>query len=370
VFDPLLNQGIIFMKSLRVAFATFAAFSLAGCAGLPVTQPLDRKVADTIQPMELTVGIKQPELYAQFEPSMVGQSMAIGCGAVPGLGILLAAACGGAGGAIDATVNAERAKTADTTIRPLKDDIIDVNVDRLLQDALSTSLTAVPSMKLASTTLVKAVDDKAYEASFRASTASAVMFINVDYHLTRDFSTLELSARSLVYPRGEAARVAAGQPKDLPTAANELATEAKNSVYRSEVYYRVKLSDEKKDGAGYLELWRADGAHLLRAALTDGSVRLAKLIAEDLQRVPPEKRSADVKLEKENGVEIEVVSETVDGRLLRHPNGTVHYWGHASPLVAARKAALADAIGKADAQPVPAVTAAQVAPTPAPAAQK
>src|ERR1700712_3763728 len=93
----------------RAVLAACIPLVLAGCAGAPRNRGLSPTVAAAIQPVELHVGIKQPELYAEFEHSNVAAGAAA-CGAVPGIGILLAAACGGAMGAVDSSVNAERAK--------------------------------------------------------------------------------------------------------------------------------------------------------------------------------------------------------------------------------------------------------------------
>jgi hypothetical protein len=97
---------------------------------------------------------------------------------------------------VDAGINATRAKEAEDAVRPLKDQVVDVNVDRAISEAVQQSLRSVPGMQIAGMTLTKQMNDKAYEETFRAATANAVMFVNIDYHLSTDFSFFEVSARS------------------------------------------------------------------------------------------------------------------------------------------------------------------------------
>jgi len=189
----------------RAAMPALILIALAGCAGQN-SRHAGKDVVGTLQPIDVTLGVKQPELYADFEPSTAGQAAAAGCGAVPGIGLLLAMACGGAAGAMDATVNSARAKAADEVIRPLKDELVDVAFDKMLSESLEKELRAVPGMQMSTFAVTKTVENKAYEERFLASTATGVMFINIDYHISRDFSALQASASALLYPRAPSAQ--------------------------------------------------------------------------------------------------------------------------------------------------------------------
>lgn len=324
----------------RATSLALVSLALAGCAGVPLTQPLSRNVAPAIQPVELKIGVSQPELYADFELSRAGQTAGAACGAVPGLGILLAAACGGIAGAMDASINASRAKAADETIRPLKDEIVDLKFDQLMSESVSKSLRVVPGMQLADVAVTKTVNDKAYEESFRASTSNAVMFVNVDYHLSKDFSTLQVLARGLVYPRSATARTAAGLSAVLPAvnsppAPNSVSSaeepmeepvlSLKNTVYRASVIYQTKLPIKAEAAPDYIAAWKADGARLLRAGLQDGITQVSRLLSEDLQRAPEAARPVLAKVDLESNVKADLLAESHGGKLFRLPDGSLRF---------------------------------------------
>lgn len=307
------------------ALSVLVSLVVTGCARLPMTQPVKPEVLTAVQPVEVNVGISQPELYAAFVPSTAGAKGAAACAAVPGFGILLAAACGGAMGAVDASVNATRAKAAEESVRPLKNEIVDLNFDQLMRESLAQSLGSVPGMQLASVAVTKTVNKDAYEKSFKASTSNAVMFINVDYHMSVDFSTLEISARGLIYPRGTTARAAVKQPAALTPAQGETLLEAKNAVYRSSIFYEMKLPAASDDTEKNIAAWKAGNAQMLKAALQDGIAQSGALLASDLQRKHAAYVAETAKVDVGNGLKANLVSQGNSGKLLRHPDGSLHF---------------------------------------------
>lgn len=306
--------------------ALVLSFAIGGCARMPITQPLKPELLAPLQPVEVNVGIAQPELYAALARSNAGAGGAAACGAIPGIGILLAAACGGALGAVDANVNAMRAKAAEESVRPLKDALVDLPFDALMRDTVKSALETVPGMQLANTTLTKSVTPVAYEKIFRTSASNAVMFFNVDYHLSSDFSTLEVDTRGLIFPRGEAARKAAQQPSPLPAeAANEPVLDPKHAVYLINIGYRAKLPMPGSDIAANVEAWKAGDAQLLRTALKDAVAQSATLLADDLQRKHGDSSAANPKVKTASGVDADLIVQSPAGRLLRDANGSLHF---------------------------------------------
>ena len=325
----------MFLPALRrSALPALFSATLIGCASQPFHQALKPEVAAAVQPVEVHVGVRQQELYATFDPSMAGAAAASTCGAIPGIGILLAAACGGALGAVDASVNASRAKTAEAAVRPLKDEIVDLQFDRVISEALNQRLLTVPNLKTTAVTVTKTVDDKSYEQRLHAAKANGVMFVNVDYHLSTDFSTLLISARSLLYPRQGDARKAAGLTPELPPIKGSLPiTEA---AYRRDFAYELRLpampvapvpagATAPAPSAAPVAAWKADNARLLRHGLTQGSVELARLLAEDLQRPATDVQAPIRKVEVMPGVQGDLLVERPEGDLLRHPDGTLRF---------------------------------------------
>ena len=186
------------------------SLALVGCAITPTNQQMNRDIAAAVQPLDVKVGIQQAELYATMAPSRNRGGGAAACAAVPGVGILAAAVCASVAGAVNASVDAKRFKAANDKAQPLKEALVDVQFDELMNSAVAKSLQTIPGMQVTGVSVTKTVNDQAYEQSFRASNANSVMFVTVDYHITGDFTTLNISARGMLYPRSAAARVAAG----------------------------------------------------------------------------------------------------------------------------------------------------------------
>lgn len=274
------------MGILRPAVVVVTALALAGCA-VPQRQGIEPKLLTTMQPVEVKLGVRQSELYAAFVPSTAGASGAAACGAVPGLGILLAAACGGAFGAIDAQVNATRAKAADESARPLKNVLIEFDFDRSMREAVERSLGGEPAVQATGLDLVKTVTDKVYEDAFRASKANAVMFMTADYQVVADFSAIRMTLRNSLFARSPVARVAAGQPETLPSGtgnASDAPLQLRNASYRSDIVYLAKLPKAGDSIEANVAAWQANDGRLLKAALQSGVRHLGRLLAEDLRR--------------------------------------------------------------------------------------
>jgi len=293
---------------------------------MPLSQPVEHETLAAVQPVDVRVGIKQPELYAAFVPSNAGMVAAASCGAIPGIGILLAAACGGALGAVDAGVNASLAKTAEETVRPLKDQLVELNFNEQMRESVSRALRSVPDMQVERIELTKEVSDKAYNDVFMASQSGSVMFVNVDYHLSPDFSALLLSTRSLLFPRSAKARVAAKLPETVgaKTPNNELATVPKNATYRASITYSAKLANPAKDAAQNVAAWKANDGRLLRAAMADGIAQMERLLAENLQR-KHEITEGVTQVKGDNGLFASQISQRDTGSLLRYPDGSLQF---------------------------------------------
>ncbi|WP_439889786.1 hypothetical protein ACS7SF_10795 [Ralstonia sp. 25C] len=352
------------LSKVRFAAVFTGLAVLAGCAPMPLTQPVEHETLTAMQPVNVRVGIKQPELYADFVPSRTGQAAAATCGAIPGIGILLAAACGGALGAVDAGINATLAKTAEETVRPLKDQLVDLDFNQQMRESVSRSLQGVPDMQVERTELTKEVTDKAYNDLFIASQSGSVMFVNVDYHLSPDFSTLILSTRSLLFPRGAKARVAAKQPQtvEATTPNNELAVAPKNAVYRASITYRAKLAKPSKEAAQNVAAWKEGDGRLLQAAMRDGITQMGRLLAENLQRKHEAKQGIE-QVKGDNGILASRISTGDTGSLLRFPDGSLQFTANLDVAVASFDATRqAPATSLASAQAVaPAAPAAPVA---------
>ncbi|MDR0225947.1 MAG: hypothetical protein LBI66_05965 [Burkholderiaceae bacterium] len=313
------------MKTFSLnALALGIAVSLSGCAPLPLTQSIQAETFTALQPVDVKIGIRQPELYANYVRSTAGTAGTAGCAAIPGLGVLLAAACGGAFGAMDASINAARAQEADEKVRPLKDLRVDTHFDQSMRNALVESMQATQAVRIADVVVTKTVTEKAYEDIFSASVSPSVMFVNIEYYLSPDFSMLELTSRSMLYPRSAAAKEAARLPtapaadKPAPVLAQE------NASYRANFFYRARLPVASADTATNIEAWRADDGRLLRAALHHGIQQTSHVLREDLHaRTTAASAATDIDLG--NGQRGSLVFKSEAGMLARDAAGSLYF---------------------------------------------
>lgn len=323
---------------LRQSFLslTVCCALLGGCAANAVHTGLKPELRGQIKATDVVTGIKQNELYAAFVPSAAGASAAAGCGAVPGLGILLAGVCGGIAGAADASINASRASAAEASVRPLKDALIDFSFDADLQQALSSNLSSARDLNASKITVTKEVSDDAYNATLAASSASAVMFVNTDYHLSPDFSTLVIQSQSLLYPRAAALRAAVGQSQD-PAADSEgkKATDVSNAIYRNTVVYEARLPAASTELEANVTAWGVNQADPLRKALKQGIREVTAALRADLQHMPAISEAGQ---SPANTIEVDrqqvvLVSQSPSGKLVRYKDGTLKYIAEMSSMV-------------------------------------
>jgi hypothetical protein len=310
---------------LSATLVALLSVALVGCANMPAEQPLKHEMVGSIQPIEVELAIKQSEVYAAFVPSKAGQAAASGCGAIPGIGLLLAAVCGGAMGAVDAGVNASRGKAADNNVRSLKDEVVDLNFDQMMSAAMKQSLQNVPDLHLNGVQVTKDVSDKTEDQIYRASTAGSVMFVNVDYHISKDYSELQIYANGLVFPRSAQARVAAGQSAEPSAEADSALLDKKNAVYRVSIVYNSSLPVKASSPQEYVSIWTADNARYFRSAVDGGVHEISRLLANDILLGTVAKGSSSEKVDTGDGFKAELLSESDGGELFRSPTGALYF---------------------------------------------
>lgn len=322
-----------------------ASLAVTGCAARPHTA-LKSDLRDKIGNTEAYAGVRQNELYAQIIPSQAGAAAAGAVAGIPGIGILLAGVVGGVAGAADAGINASRVKENEALVRPLRDTLTDYNFDEQLRQELDGALAANAGLKAAPVRVVKQVEDKHYQKLFEDSKAGAVLFVNTDYSLSPDFSTLTVSSAGLLFARDAALRKAAGHLNTRD--AMRGATKADKAIYRNSYVFESKLPAASTDKAQNIAAWQQPG--LLRGTLEHGLREMVALMALDLTAVPDAARAKGETVTI-NNVKAELIAKTETTQRLRFADGTLKATSQPVQQLAAPEAA------------VPAVTeAAPVAP--------
>lgn len=327
-----------------------ASLAVTGCVARPHTA-LKSDLRDKIGSTEAYAGVRQSELYAQIIPSQAGAAAAGAVAGIPGIGILLAGVVGGVAGAADAGINASRVKENEALVRPLRDTLADYNFDEQLRQELDRALAANGGLKAAPVQVVKQVEDKHYQKLFEDSKAGAVLFVNTDYSLSPDFSTLTVSSAGLLFARDAALRKSAGQMNTRE--AMRGATKADRAIYRNSYVFESKLPSASTDKAQNIVAWQQQG--LLRGTLEYGLREMVALMALDLAPAPD---AAPAKGETVtiNNVKAELIAKTETTQRLRFADGTLK--ATSQPVQVAAPEVAAPAVAEAAPPAVPAATGA------------
>jgi hypothetical protein len=310
------------VKHKRFAALVACLVWVAGCTQIPiVSQPVKHETLAIVQPVDVK-GYVEP-LRADFVHSDVGGRGAAACrAAIPGVGILLAALCSGIMGTTESNINTSRSNAAQEMVRPLKEVSDNFAFDRRIRESLMQSLKSAPNIELSDIVVMKVADSKAPGELFMASRAGSVLFTNVNYRLTTEFSALILVMTNTLIPRSDQARVAAGLPDLQSDEKPESFLATKNAVYRSEIIYRVGLTNPSKEPGENVATWGADGGRLLQAAMIDGIGRTSEVLAEDIQGKYETKPDSESRVNI-GGIRGNLLVQDNAGTLLRTSNGSL-----------------------------------------------
>jgi hypothetical protein len=298
---------------LAHAAALVSSLLLAACSGLAPHQALPGAVKDSLVSTDVVLPIRQNEIYVFVPPSTAG---AAGGAAFGVLGAVV-------GAMVDAGVNNARTSAAEKAVKPLRDSLVGFDYDAALRDDMKASLTQLAWLHATDVKVHKDFGNESYEGAYKTSTASAVLFAGMDYHLSNDGDVLYVTAYTFLFPKnGEKAPVVA---KPGSRSRPKLKTAPENAVYRDTLAFQTKVEGATSDRDHNMVLWSADNGAAIRAALKLASVKLSALLASDLER-PEKEAAAGGKSVKVEGLKGTIVSTDDDGTLVRFEDGTMKYY--------------------------------------------
>lgn len=185
-----------------------------------------------------------------------------------------AAAAGGGllGGIIAGAVNSSKAKKAEVLIAPVRDSIIDMDIDAL---ALQTAKTAFANQFIFADDSVIAFGKDSTDAGksmvLDDSDSDNITFVEYKYDFTPNFGAFRLFTKIDVAPRA--------MPAD---GKGEKRLKAGNLIYSNNVATYVEISELAKDKEDNVALWAADNGKLTREAIALAFAKNAQLTARML----------------------------------------------------------------------------------------
>lgn len=216
---------------------------------------------DAVVSTDVVMPISQSEIYVFVPASNVGTAT--------GGGLI--------GALIDASVDADRAKKSETAIKPLRDAMVDFDADSLLRDDLKASLSKIDWLHVSGVKVVKDASVLSTDKAVTESKGGAVLIVSADYHLSADGAELDviLSANMFANNAGLAAlksKDAKGTPSDIH-----------NAIYRNTVTFKATAPGATGNRDMNIAAWSTNQGEPLRAALKEGSARVARMMASDLE---------------------------------------------------------------------------------------
>jgi hypothetical protein len=285
---------------------------LVACAGLPPQQALPSSAKEKITSTDVVMSVRQNEIYMYVPPSNVGAAAGASFGLV---GAIM-------GAVIDSSVNNARTTAAEKAMKPLRDTLVGFEYDPMQRDDLKATLSGVAWLHSGDVRVNKDFGAESYENAYKAATASTVLLTGSDYHLSNDGDVLYVTLSAYIFTKDAAAKeqkvVPGNRTKPKPNTAPE------KSIYRDVLTFQTRIPGAGADRDKNIALWAADNGAAMRSVLTMASAKLAKLLADDLDRPVKDVAGTGKKVTVE-GVKGEVMSTDADGSLVRLEGGTLKY---------------------------------------------
>ncbi|MEZ5998651.1 MAG: hypothetical protein R3B98_08155 [Hyphomonas sp.] len=237
--------------------------SLGACATPRAYNLIDEGARPALKTVDSILIVTSSEIETQIAGSNVSTAM--------GGGLL--------GAVIDAGVEQAQANKAAELIVPIRDKLLDFDFGAQLESDLETELAAAGIEGMADVSLVRAIEKDFKENRVGASKADAVLFLTSSYAVTFDFSALSVSASAEMYP----VNAALDAYKEKPNS-DARKTDSKDNIYRNHFAETLQVASAGNKEANANALAETSSEELV-AKLKEGSRRIAKKIAEDLQKI-------------------------------------------------------------------------------------
>ncbi|HUS24586.1 MAG TPA: hypothetical protein VM369_06530 [Candidatus Binatia bacterium] len=307
--------------------------ALAGCATTHRALP---ESARSIGATEVVAVVPQHEIYADFDASRV-RAATVQFGLIGAL----------VGSAIDAGVNSSRAQTAENTIAPARNALVDYHFEDRLRARLDELLKPLPWLGARPVEIQRDATQDALDARLARTATDALMLVGASYLLSADFGAIIVRLDPLLLPHSERFG-AVVQDAGGPGRADEAA--ASDAAYFDHFTIEVRSPSVAGSRDEAVAAWAANNGALLRQALDMAALEGACLIAAALKDA-----------EGLRGEELVKLAHAMSGSLGR-THDAIRFAGVLDGAGAPVPAALlATSTPPSDSAPAPASTAASIA---------
>lgn len=244
------------MIAIRILTGIFLC-TLTACATEPAHISLTPELSQRVNSSNGVILTTQKEIVADVEKSQV--AMYTGGGLIPAL--------------IDVAIESSRASSAEDTVRPIRDALIDYEVGTELHKALGTRLETIPWLHVKKVEVVHDNRPKQIPFLLAASAEDALLLLTPTYALSSDFSILRLETEVRVVPR--AAHLM------LPEAGDD-AEKRMTPLYKTKISHQTPLTVQRDSPADAANAWTNEGGKRIKEALQLSITHTADQIVEVL----------------------------------------------------------------------------------------
>lgn len=251
------------------------AILLAACAS---SGPLNRSVPlaarDKIAATDVIMPIGQNEMVIAIPISTAGTSGAASFGLIGAL----------VGSMVDASIDAGNASAAETSVKPLRNAMIDFSFDDVLNADVQARMAQATWMHPGGYRVVKEVTPQNLEGVLKQSKASSVLLVSSAYNLNFNADELTVSLTGRVLPNTP--ELQALLPEKFDPKASQVTSA--NELYRNVFVFTTAVPNATTSRDDNIALWSANNGQPMRDALKLGSAKLTEMLVADLMADPTE----------------------------------------------------------------------------------
>lgn len=265
--------GILMRFRIAALAAIMPAFLLGACAS---SGPLNRSVPlaarDKIAATDVIMPIGQNEIVIAIPISTAGTTGAASFGM---LGALV-------GSLVDAGVDASNAAAAETSVKPLRNVMVDFSFDDTLNADVQSRITQANWIKPGGYRIVKEVTPQNLERVLKESKASTLLFTSASYNLNFNADRLSITMVSRLLPNTP--ELQALLPEKFDPKASQITSQ--NELYRNTFIFETAVAGATTNRDINIGLWSANNGAAMRDALKLGSSKLTEMLVSDLMAEP------------------------------------------------------------------------------------
>lgn len=256
--------NILKLRQGRFALIGFVAL-VSGCVTGPVYDHMPAASYETMKQSDLVIFKLQNEINAQVRRSQIGA----GGGLIPAL--------------IGAAIEHNRTKKSEALLGPIRNTLIDVNIEERLKDQVEAQFIHVNWIKQEPVPILVGNFSELIKKEVETSSADAVGILFTKYFFNRNFRRLTVSIEFALYPVSVAVK---------ETLRSDDETEELESFYRTRVTREMLLERELRGKSKKnAEIWASNNGERLKAALK-GFIDSMVLELQALLRDPTRRNAA------------------------------------------------------------------------------